>query len=87
MLVFAVDADLVIEDGVEAHIAEVGDLLYLAQIVAVAFAHAEHRAAGAEHLLPEVRKGFGRRAGVDRDRFQGEAAWASSVAKGRGEQA
>ena len=43
---------------------EVGDLLHLAQIAAIALAQGEDRAAGAEHLLPEMREGMSRGCGV-----------------------
>ena len=44
VLVFVVDADLVVEDGVEADVAEVGDLLHGAQVAAVAVAQCEDAA-------------------------------------------
>ncbi len=68
LCVLAVDAILIVEDGVEADVAKAGDLLYLAQIVAVAFAQRKNGAAGAEHLLPVVWKGRGRCVNVDDDR-------------------
>ncbi len=69
--VFVVDADVVVHDGVEADVLEVGDLLHSLHVVAIALAHGEDGAAGAEHLLPEV---WERRCGsmrVDGDVFVG----------------
>ncbi len=70
--ILVVDADFVMKDGVKAHVIEVGDLLYGAEIVAIAFAQRENGAAGAEGTFPEVRKGRGRRLGIDDDGFLGE---------------
>src|ERR1700757_368461 len=71
LLVFVVDAEFVVKDGVEADVPEVGDLLHGLHVVAIALAHGEHSAAGAEHLLPEMRE---RRSGgvrVDGDGLSG----------------
>lgn len=38
----------------EADVLEVGDLLHSLRVVAVALAHGEDGATGAEHLLPEM---------------------------------
>src|SRR5579863_4343852 len=65
VLVFVVDAEFVMKDGVEADVAEVGDFLNGAKIVAIALAQREDGAARAEHLLPEMRKGCGARLRVD----------------------
>ncbi len=69
VLVFVVDADFVVEDGVEANVAEVRYFLHGTQVFAVAFAQSQDGAAGAEHLFPEVREGGGLGVGVDLDRF------------------
>jgi len=56
----------------EADVLEVGDLLHSLHVVAVALAHGEDGATGAEHLLPEMRE---RRCGtmrVDGDFFGGD---------------
>ena len=67
MLVFVVDAYLIVKDGVEANVAEVRYFLHCAEVVAIAFAQGEDGAAGAEHLLPEVGEGGGLGVGVDLD--------------------
>jgi hypothetical protein len=36
-----------------ANMMKIGDLIYLGEILAIAFAHAEHGPPGAEHLFPE----------------------------------
>ena len=68
--VFGVNPYLIVENGVEADIAEICDLLYLAQIFPVALAHGEHSPAGTEHLLPEMGKRFGHGMGVNGDRLR-----------------
>src|SRR6185437_10927946 len=54
--VLAVDPDVVIQDRVEAHVAELRYALHFTQVAAIAVAQAEDCAAGAEHLLPKMRK-------------------------------
>ena len=54
VLVFVVDADFVMQDGVKAHILEICYLLYRAQVVAIALAQRENGAPRTEHLFPEV---------------------------------
>ncbi len=63
--IFVVQANFVVEDGVEADVFEAGGLLYLAQVAAVIVAKRQHSAAGAEHLFPEVREGVSRSSEVD----------------------
>src|SRR5579872_3592343 len=67
LLVFVVDTDLIVKNGVEADVFEIGDLPYVVKIVAIAFAQGEDGASGAEHFLPEMRKRVGRGRGVDDD--------------------
>src|SRR5712664_4768930 len=52
--VFVVNADFVMEDGVEAHVFESGDALRLAQIVEIAFAKGEDVATGCENMFPQT---------------------------------
>ena len=66
LLGLAVDAVVVVEDVVEADVAEIGDRPGRAQVLPPALAHREVRAAGAEHLLPEVRERPRRRAASTR---------------------
>ena len=54
--VFVVEANFVVEDGVEADVLESGDAPGFAEVGAVAFAQAEDGASGAEHFFPEVGK-------------------------------
>ena len=63
----AVDAVLVVEDVVEADVAEIGDRLGRAQVLAPALAHREVRPPGAEDLLPEVRERPRGRRGIHAD--------------------
>jgi len=58
-----------VEDGVEANIAKIGDLLHSAHVLAITLAQGEDGAAGAEHLFPEMGKGRGGRLGIDVDGF------------------
>ena len=74
VLVLGVDAELIVEDGVEADVAEVGDGFDGAEVVHVAAAEDKGGAAGAEHGLPEVREGGGGGVGVDGDVLLGEEA-------------
>src|SRR6202012_1397469 len=69
VLVEVVDAHLVVKDCVEAHVLEVRDLPDGAHVIAIALAQRENGAAGAEHLIPEVRKGCGRRLRIDMHDF------------------
>src|ERR1700683_2565351 len=64
VLVLAVHANFIMEDAMEANIAEIGGLPNLAKIFSVIVAKGENRAAGAEHLLPEVRERRHGRAGI-----------------------
>ena len=71
VLVFVVDAYLVVKDGVEANVAEVRYFLHGAKIFAVAFTQSQDGAPGAEHLFPEVGEGSGLGVGVDLDGLLG----------------
>ena len=71
MLVFVVDADLVVEDGVEADVLEVGDLVDGANVVAIGLAEGEDGAAGAEDLFPEMGQRGGGGVGVNFDALGG----------------
>jgi hypothetical protein len=71
VLVFVIDTDLVVEDAVEADVAEVGDLVDGADVVAVVLAEGENGVAGAEDLLPKVREGSGGSVGIDTDTLGG----------------
>src|SRR5580698_9049023 len=72
VLVFVVDAVLVVKNGMETHVMKIGSLLYRAQVVAVALAQRKIGTTGAEHLLPEVRKRCRLRLRVDFNFFLGE---------------
>jgi len=65
-----VEADLVVEDGVETDGLEISGLLHGAQIFAIALAERENSAAGAEGLLPEVRKGSCGRPFIDNNELR-----------------
>src|SRR5271165_684656 len=58
VLVFVVNTDFIVEDGVETHVLQACDLLYFAQISAPGIAQRENGAARTEHLLPIMRKGM-----------------------------
>ena len=62
--VFVVNAYFVVEDCVEADVFEICGGFYFAQVIAIALAEGEDRAAGAEHLFPEVGEGLTRGAWV-----------------------
>ena len=57
------------KDSVEADELKIGRSLYFPQIAAITVAERQDGAAGAEHLLPEVREGMGGSAQVDLDGF------------------
>jgi len=63
----AVDAVFIVEDGVKADVLEVSHLAHLVEVGLVLRAHDEVGAAGAEHLLPVMRKRCARRMHVDGD--------------------
>ena len=69
--IFVVDADFVVQDGVEADVFEIGGLLHFAQVAAIAFAQTQDRPAGAEHLFPEMGEGMSGGSGIDFDGFGG----------------
>ncbi len=52
--VFVVDSNLIMKNGMEAHVLEAGNLLHIAEIVAITLAQSDDGALGAEHVLPEV---------------------------------
>ena len=58
-------AHVVVEDAVEADVADAGGLVHGIQVLAVVVAQRQRRAAGAEHLFPEMREGRAPGAGVD----------------------
>ena len=51
MLVLVIDADFVMENGMEAHIFEACDLLYLVEIAAVILSQSYDGVLGTKHLL------------------------------------
>jgi hypothetical protein len=67
VLVFVVDSELIVQDGMEANVLEVGDLFYGFEVVEIALTEHESATAGAKHLLPEVGKGSGGGVVVDLD--------------------
>src|SRR5579875_895582 len=69
LLVFIVDAVLIVQNGVEAHVFEARVLARCLQVQPIAFAHAEIRPPRAKHLFPEVGKGMRRSMGIDRHNF------------------
>ena len=71
LLVFVVNADIVIQDAVKANVLEAGDLAHRPQVAAIGIAQAEHGPAGAEHLLPEMRKGMSGCGSINGDGFHG----------------
>ena len=58
------DADVVVEDAVEAHVLEAGGRVHGVEILAVVVAQRQHRATRTERLLPEVREWRGLRGGI-----------------------
>ena len=54
MFIFVVDAHFIVQDGVEAHVAEVGDCLDRVQILEIALSQRQNRAAGPKHFFPEM---------------------------------
>ena|SRR5438309_6059840 len=67
MVVFVINAYLVVQNGVKANIAKIGYLLYRADIITVALSQRQDCAAGSEHLLPKVGEWGGLGLGVDLD--------------------
>ncbi len=65
VLILVIDPDFVMQDGMKAHVLKIRYLLYRAQVVAIAIAQGQDRAAGAKHLLPEMGEGCSRRRGVN----------------------
>ena len=65
--VFAVDADLIMKNRVEADIFEPSNLFNVVQITAITFAQAQDRAPGSEHALPEMWEGMGSSGEIDVD--------------------
>ena len=63
--ILVVDSNFIVEDGVEAHVLEAGNLLYIAEIVAIALAQRHDGALGAKHVLPEMGERMGGGGGVD----------------------
>ena len=81
VLVLAINPDLVMKNGMKANVLEICYLFYRTQVVTVAIAQGEDCASRTKHLLPEMRKGRGLRAGIDwnlllrlRGRHAGHAA-------------
>src|ERR1035437_8046864 len=68
--VLVVDSDFIMKDGVEAHVFEAGNLLYIAEIVAIALAQRHDAALGAEQVLPEMGERTGGGGGVDDHGFR-----------------
>src|SRR5882672_6943593 len=68
LAVLVVYPHLVVKDGVKTHVAKVRGLFQLPQVRAITCAQRQYGAAGSEGLLPEVRKGTARGAGVDLNR-------------------
>jgi DNA-binding response OmpR family regulator len=65
VLVFVVNSNLIVEDGVEAHVAKAGNFFHLAELIAITLAKAENGPSRAEHLLPKMRKRSRGRVGID----------------------
>ena len=72
LLVQREHADVLVEDAVRAHVGEAGDLPDHLHVAPVVGTQRQRRAAGAEHLLPEMREGgaFGLRVDADVQRFR-----------------
>ena len=67
MFVFVVDPYFVMQDRVEADVAEIGDGFHRTEIIAVALAQSEDGAARSKHLFPEMREWRGLSVRVDFD--------------------
>ena len=67
------DAHFVEKNGMEANVFHFSGLLHLAQILAIAFTHTQAGASRSKHVLPEMREGMGRCAGIDRSQHFGLA--------------
>src|SRR5271170_7667058 len=56
MLVFVVDTNFIVQDGVEAHIAEIRDRLHRVQILEITVPERQDGTAGPKHLFPKMWK-------------------------------
>src|SRR5713101_4361700 len=67
LCVLVVYAEFIMEDGMEAHIFEAGNLLHIAEIVAITLAQRHDGTLGPKHFLPEVGEGTCGGGGIDLD--------------------
>src|SRR6185437_16432446 len=65
--ILVVNANIVVQNRVEADVLKLGGFLHLAEVGVIVLAQTQHGAPGAEHLLPEVREWMRRRAWIERD--------------------
>jgi hypothetical protein len=79
--VLVVDAEFIVENGVEADVAEIGDLFHFVKVVAVGFAKGKDGAAGAEGLFPEMGKGSGFSVEIDDEGLRRFGAGCGSKSK------
>src|SRR6266478_603634 len=79
--VLIVQANLVMEDGMEADVFKAGDAFGFAEVVAVAFAQRQDSAAGAKHFFPEVREWMRGGPGIHFDSLR----WGSRLCANRGQ--
>ena len=68
--VLVIEAHFVVKDGVEANVLEIGGLLNVAHVAAVAVAQGEDRPARPEHLFPEMREGVSGGVEINLDRVR-----------------
>ncbi len=65
VFIFVVDAHFVVENRMEAHVFEIRGGLHRIQILAIAVAQRQNRAAGAKHFFPEMWEGRSWPVGID----------------------
>jgi hypothetical protein len=65
MLVFVVDTNFIVKDGVKASLTRFGDLLHFSEVFAITIAKGKNCPTGSEHLLPKMRERARIGVGVD----------------------
>ncbi len=67
LLVFVVEADLIVEDGMKAYLLEIGDAFDFSQVATIAIAQSDDAAFRTKDLLPEMRQGMSGRGCINDD--------------------
>src|SRR5712692_9922981 len=73
IVVLIVQANFVMEDGVETNVFECGDAFRFAEVVAVAFAESDDAALRTKHSFPEMRERMGRSRSINLDGLCGRS--------------